>query len=221
MITYTCVICKETIIANKQNDEGIVRFDDKYWHKNCFIDTCKRRTGNKRYKKYDWQDALDNIDTWQRDAQQMMQIAVEKDDLYNFLISHYKLSCTNTTLFTRLQSVYDGTYHGLLYPISPKELMEEWEYYYTQLVDGRTYKNMTDEQAIPYDLAILLAKNAEYREIMERRKIEAQVREAQKSTEVDFNEHAMIAIRKNNSKQQIAASKRRAELFREVMGDGN
>ena len=221
MITYKCSMCKEEIIANKQNVDGIVYFDEKYWHKDCFVTTCHQRIGNKKFKKYNWQDALDGVAEWQKIAGNSMKLAVEKDDLYNFLISHYRISCVNNALFTRLQAIYDGSYKGLLYPISPEELLNEWEYYFPQLVEARKYKNMTDDQAVPYDLAILLTKNAEYRELMEKKKVEEQVREAQKSAEVKLDIDALNAMRKNNSKQQIAAANRRAELFKEVMGDGN
>ena len=56
---------------------------------------------------------------------------------------------------------------------------------------------------------------------MEKRKLEAQAREAHRSAEVVFNENALNAMRRNNSKQQIEAANRRAEMFKEVMGNGN
>ena len=212
MKTYKCKICKKEIIANKQNIDGVVYFDEKYWHKDCFIDACKKNMGNKRMRKYNWQEVLDSIEKWQEEARKLMQAAVERDDVYNFLTSHYRISCTNSTLFTRLQSIYDGSYHGLLYPISPKELLDEWEYYFPQLVESRKFKNMTDDQAVPYDLAILLTKNAEYRALMEKKKVEEQVKEAHRSVEAEIDISAIQGTTPSRSNRRLA------EIYDDFMG---
>ena len=201
MKTYKCGMCKEEIVAVKENKDGIVYFDEKYWHHDCFIQECNRRIKSGKSKKYDWQEALDSISKWQEQASANLKLASEKDDVFNFIISHYRVSRTNKNMFERLSYVYDGSYPGLLYPIPPDELLAEWEYYIQYLRDARKYKNMTDTEAIPYDLAILLSKNVEFREMMEKRKLEAQAREAQRSAEVVFNENALNAMRRNNSKK--------------------
>lgn len=221
MITYQCGLCKEQIVAKKENTEGIVRFDEKYWHKDCFITACHQRIGNKKFRKYNWQEALNNIIQWQNEAGELMKRAVEKDNLYNFLTSHYRVSFINNSFFTRLQAVYDGKYVGLLYPISPEELLAEWEYYLPQLIEVRKFKNLTDDQAIPYDLAIVLSKNAEYREIMEKKKVEEQVRVSQRTLEYEIDDKAMEAIQRSVGSQRQQASSRTADLFQEVMGNGD
>lgn len=213
MKPYKCAICKKEIMPNKQNTEGVVHFDDKYWHQDCFITACHDRIGNKRYRKHNWQDALNNIDKLQENARQQMKLAVDKDELYKFIVSHYDVSYISTAFFTRLNAIYDGSYPRLAYPISPEELLHEWEYYFAQLVEVRKYKNISGEQAIAYDLAILLSKNAEYRSTMEQKKVEKQAKEAQKKAEPDIDWSAIqggsSASRKN---------KRFAELYQDFMG---
>lgn len=216
MTIYKCGMCKGQVVANKQNPDGAVYFDGQYWHKDCFIKTCHSRIGNKRFKKYNWQDVLDNITEWQDEARKSMKLAIEKDEVYNFIISHYRISCTNKSLFTRLSSVYDGSYYGLVYPIPPDELLGEWEYYFPQLIEARKYKNMTDDQAVSYDLAILLTKNAEYRKMMEKKKVEEQVKAAQKSVEVEID---MSAIQNNTAVSR--GNRRLANLYEEFIGGGN
>ena len=212
MIKRKCAQCGEYLVATKDNCDGAVLFDEEYYHKNCFITRCQKRIGNKRFKKHNWQEVLDNIAAWQEEARKVMKELVERDEVYNFLTSHYRVSCVNKALFVRLQAIYDGSYHGLLYPISPDELLSEWKYYFPQLVETRKYKNMTDEQAISYDLAILLTKNAEYRDLMERRKVEAQVKDAQKSTNVEID---MSAVQNS---QVSRGNRRLASLYEDIMG---
>jgi hypothetical protein len=168
-----------------------------------------------------WGEILNNIPQWQNDAKTMMAEAVAKDDLYHFLLDSYNLSLINGKTWKDFDLIYKGTYRRLSYAIGPEELFNEWQYYLDYLRECRKFKTMTNDQALNYDLVVILCKNAEYREIMAKKKTEAQVREAQKSAEVEMNKNALAALRRHNSQRQIAASKRRAQLFKEVMGDGN
>lgn len=216
MRTFKCGGCKEQIIATKENTEGIVYFDGKYWHKDCFVAMCDKKIASGRSKKYNWREVLDDIAALQNVAAKSLKLAAEKDDVYNFIVDNYNISCTNSTFFTRLQSVYDGSYVGLLYPISPVELLAEWEYYMPELKEGRKLRGMTDAQAVPYDLAILLGRNAEYREIMEKRKVEERVKKAHKSTEVEVD---LSEIHKPNNISR--GSRRLANLYEEFIGGEN
>jgi hypothetical protein len=220
MITRTCRACKiEDIVATKDNADGAVFFEEAYYHKNCFIDMCQKKLGNKRCKKEKWQGALDNIAQWQDEARQLMKAAVERDDVYLFLVEHYHISCTNSALFTRLSSIYDGTYYCLAYPISPEELLEEWKFYLPELEAKRKGTNRIGEGAINYDLAVLLTKNAEYRELMKKKKAEDMIRESQRKTEPEVDYNTMALIQQNAQKQR--RNNRRYELFKEVMGNGD
>lgn len=219
MITRTCTICKEEFVATKENVDGAVFFGEAYYHKNCFIDMCQTKLGNKRCKKEKWLGAINNITQWQDEARQLMKRAVEKDDVYLFLVEYYHISCANNALFTRLSAIYDGTYHGLVYPISPEELLEEWKFYLPELEAQRRGTNRIGEYAVNYDLAILLTKNAEYRELMKKKKAEDMVRESQRNSEADIDYNTMALIQQNAQKQR--RNNRRSELFKEVMGNGD
>jgi hypothetical protein len=75
---------------------------------------------------------------------------------------------------------------------------------------------MTDAQAVPYDLAILLGRNAEYREIMEKRKVEERVKKAQKSVEPEID---LSSIQTSNNISR--GNRRLAKLYEEFIGGGN
>lgn len=219
MITYKCNWCGNEIVPTRTNEDGMICYDKVYYHHDCFIAKCEERLQQKRTKKSKWITALENISQWQSDAGMAIRERFAKDDVYKFIAAHYRISSVNNELYTRINAIYDGSYNGLVYPIGPEELLAEWEYYFLQLVEARKYKNMTGDQAVRYDLAILLSKNAEYREMMERKNLEEQVKEAQRNTNVNVDETAMALMQKNLSRQQTG--NRRADLFKEVMGNGN
>lgn len=213
--------CKENVVFDQDNAEGIVYFEEKYYHKQCFVQMCNSRIGNKRFKKHNWQEVLDNIESLQQDAKERMKIAIDKDNIYRFILDNYRVSCVNSFTFKKLDEIYNGTYKGLAYPIGPEELLDEWKFYYSQLVEIRKYKSMDREQAVSYDLAVLLGKNLEYREYIERKKSEEQARVAQRTSEYEIDEKAMEAIQRSVSSQRQKASSRTADLFQEVMGNGD
>ena len=216
-----CKWCEaEDIVVDKENRMGAVYYKKSYYHKECFEAFCAQKMSAKK-PTINWGEILNNIPQWQNDAKTMMAEAVTKDDLYHFLLDSYNLSLINGKTWKDFDLIYKGTYRRLSYAIGPEELLNEWKYYLDYLRECRKFKTMTNDQALNYDLVVILCKNAEYREIMARKKTEEQVREAQKNAEVEIDKNALAALRRHNSQRQIAASKRRAELFKEVMGDGN
>lgn len=223
MLTKNCGYssCKENVVLNKDNVDGVVYFEERYYHKQCFVQMCNSRIGNKRFKKYNWQEVLDNIERLQHDAKERMKVAIDKDNVYRFILDNYRISCVNSFTFKKLDEIYNGTYKGLAYPIGPEELLDEWKFYYPQLIEIRKYKSMDREQAVAYDLAIVLSKNVEYREIMEKKKVEEQVRVSQRTLEYEIDDKAMEAIQRSVSSQRQQASSRTADLFQEVMGNGD
>ena len=78
---------------------------------------------------------------------------------------------------------------------------------------------MDREQAVSYDLAVLLGKSAEYREFLEKKKVEEQVNGSRRINENDVNSEVMTVIQRNSIKQNVA--NRRADLFKEVFDNGD
>ena len=175
---------------------------------------CNSRMGNSRSKKYNWQDVLDGIEDFQKEARHRMKETIDKDNIYHFILNNYRVSCVSTLIFTKLDAIYNGTYKGLAYPIGPEELLNEWQLYYHRLVEIRKYKNMDRDQAISYDLAILLGKNAEYREYIEKKKTEEIVKQAQKNSNDEIDTTAL-----NGSVNISRGNRRLSGLYDDVMGD--
>lgn len=219
MLERKCEFCKEQIPLDKENSIGAIFYDKKYYHENCFIEQCHKKLQSKVKNKLSWQKALNDILKLKKKTQKKVQELVEKDDLYLFILENYHISKINNRQWENLDKIYKGTYPGLLYKIGPVELLEEWRYYMPQLIENRQWKNIIGEQAFAYDMAIILSKNAEYRELMAKQKIKEQIKEAEKNVVPDVDYNAMTLIQQNTQKQR--RNNRRSELFKEVMGNGD
>ena len=210
---------EDPIIVDRENSTGAIFYNSKYYHEDCFIKECNKRLKSQKETRLDWGKALNNIPKLKENAKKKMIVYLDRDDLYRFVLENYQISRVNNLQWTKLSHIYDGTYKGLAYKISQVELLEEWKFYMPELIENRKYKNMTGEQAFNYDLAIVLSKNIEYREFLEKKKLEEQVNESQRINENDVNSEVMTIIQRNSGKQN--AANRRADLFKEVFDNGD
>lgn len=187
MLTRKCDVCKKEMPLDKNNSAGIVLYKKKYYHRDCFVEMVQQKMGMKNAKKATWQKALDGVEQFTTEATEAIREAVAKDDLYCFVVERYRLSRVNDLFFKKLDDIYNGTYSGLVYPIGPEELLAEWQYYWDYLLSSTQFKDMTSSQKLWYHVAILLGENANYRAEMERKKVEEQVRVAQRESEPDID----------------------------------
>ena len=218
MLTRKCAQCGVEMPLDKNNSTGIVLYNQKYYHKECFCDMITQKMKESK-KPGALQNTLNKLEQYQTSATEKIRVAVAKDEIYWFILKQYNLSCLNNLQFKQLDEIYAGKRKGLAYPIGPEELLDEWQYYWDYLLSSTQFKEMTSSQMLQYHLAILLGKNAEYREEMARKKVDEQVRAAQREVEVEIDKEAMTVLQGNA--KRITNNQRRAELFKEVMGDGN
>ena len=213
-----CAVCKQAVEINKENTSKAILYKKKFYHYGCFSELCDQKMVSKRASS-DWAVAKERIDTLVEETTISQKEAVAEDEIYHWMIDKYSVSIINQRLFMKLKDIYSGKMHGLAYPIPASELMDEWKYYWDELCDIRRFKRLTGEQAINYDLAVLLGKNVEYRDMLVRKSVEEEtVINAQKD-EIKVEIDIINAMQKNNCR--TINSNRRAELFRQVMGDGN
>ena len=213
-----CAACKQEIEINKENTNKAILYKKKFYHYGCFSELCDQKMVSKRAST-DWVAAKERIDDLVADTALSQKESVAEDEIYHWMIDKYSVSIIDQRLFMKLKDIYSGKMHGLAYPIPASELLDEWKYYWDELCDIRRFKRLTGEQAINYDLAVLLGKNVEYRDVLVRKSVEEEtVINAQKD-EIKVEIDIINAMQKNNCR--TINSNRRAELFRQVMGDGN
>lgn len=205
-----CTICGNTVHIDINNSSKAIRYKNKYYHFDCFSALCDQRIANRRQNISSlWSSVKSTIDELIATTTEEHRQQLAKDELNKWLLSHYDVSFLNTRIYIKLSDVYTGTFKGLAYPISPMELLEEWQYYWNDLCEINKNKNIIGEPAIDYDLAILLSKNAEYRRAKEKEKIAQEILKQQAEE---------IVINTNVVKPKWQPRNKVADLYKEMNG---
>lgn len=206
-----CTICGGIIVIDCDNSERAIQYKNKFYHFDCFNDMCDRKITNKRKDvSSTWTHIKTTIDELVDATTKEQKFNIAKDNLSKWLLVQYKVSFFNARVYMKLNDVYNGTLKGLAYPIEPTELFEEWKYYWNELCSIRRDKGINGESAFNYDLAILLNRNAEYRQRKEKEQVAKEIRRQQEKE--DFNVNVNVIKGKRQPKNKIA------DLYKELNG---
>lgn len=205
-----CAECEGIVQIDKNNSNQAIRYKKRFYHFDCFVKMCNEKIANKRTAAA-WTNVKEHIGDLVEETTKDQQYEVAKDELAQWVAEKYGLSCISSRMFMKFNEIYSGTFHGLAYPILPMELLDEWKYFWDELCGIRQYKALTGEQAVNYDIAILLNKNAEYRKKKQSEKLAREIQKQQQdSIVVDTS-----AITKKAKKHKIA------DLYTEMTGGEN
>ena len=207
-----CTCCAEMIYIDQQNSNKAIYYKDKFYHFDCFVNLCENKMQSKRSSPM-WAEAKENIDNLVAETTKKQMELVAKDDLNDWILSHYNVSFLGKAFYIKLSDIYNGTYKGLAYAISPMELLDEWQYFWKDLCATRAKKDIDGERAVNYDLVILLSKNAEYRTIKRKEKLAREV-SAQQRAQATIVDISAIKVTKNQ-KRKIS------DLYQEMNGGEN
>ena len=168
---------KERLIEFDQNSiNNIIRYDNKYYHSECFKEWCKN--GIKRYKNNKkYIDALKNINDYKKDAYIKLSKNNENDEFYQFIMDKYGLKQLPNSIFIRLNKIFTGKLPNINKNGIPKEHMYDmWKRKSNELdrIRAKTIVkgyNMSIEQAIMYDISVLVSKYDSYLSWLNRQKM--------------------------------------------------
>lgn len=209
-----CAECSQSIPVDRSNSHKAIKYKNKFYHFDCFCQLCDRKMSSKRTSP-SWADAKANIQEFVDVFTREQQIILDKDDLYRWMVRQYNVSFVGKYIFTKLDSVYKGTMPGLVYAISPSELLDEWKYYWNDLYEFRKNKAIAGEAAINYDLAVLLSRNAEYRDVRRKEKIAAEIKKQQQENICVVNTEVIATPKRAGRKNTVA------DLYKEMEGNNN
>lgn len=160
-ITRKCAKCKGVIEIDVDDIRGIVYFDKKFYHKDCFIETATKKAANKR-SSLSWQEALnDGLRQISKDAKYNIDYCYGRDLLFEHLLHNYDICAISSYANMLISNVVSGKYKGKSKPILYRELAECW-------IDGQSKlnkiyinnkqlgKDMNGDQRLIYDLAIVV-----------------------------------------------------------------
>ena len=181
VLTAKCAYCKEIVELDLNKVQQLVKYDNSYYHKECFQKMCEAKlsSSNRNIRKEKWLSALSKIDEYNQQARLALEPRLLEDKVSRFILDHYNyLGSVPAYVFTKLRSIYKGTYRGLAKPIPPSDLLDMWRRQMKYLKQNRVFliqKGTMDEDnpthQVNYDLAVLVGKYDSYLRWKEKQKL--------------------------------------------------
>lgn len=160
-----CYVCKEFIYIEKDDIDTFIIDNNKYIHTKCFI---QHKTN---LKKGAWsiEKCEQKINELHDYTQQEVSNRIKRKKLTDWIFKTYNISYMPQYFYTKLESIYNGTYKGLSKSVPPEDLLDMWQrkINYLDKVNQKNKMNgkvMDNSIRINYDLAILLNKYDSYLE---------------------------------------------------------
>lgn len=204
-----CAECKKMIKIDRDNITGILKFQDKYYHTECFKEMTTHKAASKRGKPEMWQDALDNVVVLETETKKILENSIAKDDLNEWLLKNYDIVAVPTRFWQMVADLERGTYKGkMCRPTSMQTLLGTWKWGQQQL-DSIARSNkanhkgpQNDEKRLVYDLAILVQKVPSYLAYKDKEKTTAI--EMVRSMSCDEVDMSKVGQKKQIIKENIA-----------------
>lgn len=205
----TCTECGKNIIFSKDTINEVIKFDKLYYHYDCFISTCERKS-KKSNASPKWGKALDSIDKIQQETKDYFincNSDLQKDEVYRFILSNYDIKTVPSYIFIKLDEIYSGKRKGLNCEIPPEDMLDMWKRKMDYLIKLRAKnialgKNMTAAQQINYDLSVLINKYDSYLKWKEQNKIiEQEVNKVHKDILKTVDLDKLSKITQNQNKE--------------------
>ena len=167
-IKRKCDECKGEIIIERNKMRGPILFKKKYYHHECFCQFCERKSSTPRGLPF-WQNVLNEIETYKDDAVQMSIYQFSKDDLNEWILSHYNVMNLPCRFWNIVADLEKGIYNKKqCKPVSVDILYHTWRWGQKNL-DSINRKNKqnrtgpkTDSERVNYDLAIVVNHIPDY-----------------------------------------------------------
>jgi hypothetical protein len=167
-----CFICKEEIDLVNKKDSFFIDKKNTYKHINCFIEY-KTNLKIKKWTKKQCEEYISEMNNICLCNTQNKNIRIQLTD---WIFNKYNVSFLPTYFYTKLDSIYKGTFKGLSRPVPPEDLLDMWQRKIEYLNKVATQninsgKSMDQYGRINYDLAILLSKYDSYLEWKDKQRI--------------------------------------------------
>lgn len=183
-----CNLCKELIDIKGDKDKLII-VNGVYYHIDCFIQSKmaqKRKWSLEKCQQYisDHADNTENeVNQILDEINQIKEIKVNKEkekslrlQITDWIYKAYNVNFLPKYFFTKLDTVYKGTYKNLKTPIPVEDLFDMWKQRindFDKIAENnrKKGKEMSGVNRINYDLAILVGKYDSYLSWKEKQKL--------------------------------------------------
>lgn len=213
-IQRKCGCCGEPITITENNINDAIYYDKKTYHRDCFINMCKKRSTMKRKEvAQKWNSVLNNLNQIQSASNKSLYASIVKKKVICFIAENYDLTVISSKIYQRLNDIYNGSFKNMIHGIPPDHLLDMWKKKMSML-NQIALNNMSkgkfidSENRVVYDLAILVNKYDSYKKWLERQKvIEAENNALNEedivNKSIDYIPQNMPSISKQNSLNNI------------------
>lgn len=182
--TRKCKYCSRLI---QTKSDSFINWKGGYYHSDCFI---RRQTSLKK-GAWTYEQAKNELDRLEKETLRKINLKKQKDNLIDFLSTYYEICYFPKYFFIKLESIYNGTFHGLTRPVSPSDLLEMWQTKIDYLnrvysKNCNTGKKIEGIQRINYDLAILLSRYDKFLDWKEQQRFQNQIMLKEKQQEPSY-----------------------------------
>jgi hypothetical protein len=151
---------------NTETDEYVKDEKNKYYHTQCYVQHLIQR------KRMNENDAKITMEIQLAKVKQDLKELQEKDRFYKWIMKYYDTSLPSYYC-TKITEIISGTYEKVNEPIPYIILLDIYEkmsIYLNKNASRKTFKNIG--QRMNYDLAVVLGRYGDYKNYIERQKLE-------------------------------------------------
>ncbi len=212
IVKRKCATCGEQMTIDCDDVKDIIYYKGKYYHKNCFIEYAHNRISkNDRYVEM-WQDALYNIDAYEKKAKEAIGFNKPTDKLNEWLIKHYNVVAISKRFWSMVNDLGNGVYKGKrCKPIDIELLTDAWIWgqgNLDKINESNKLKDkiITGEGRLYYDLVIVLKHIDDYKRHIARQKIEQEsiIKSAKEQSEINYSSLHTVAQNVPESNNDMA-----------------
>lgn len=209
-----CAKCKKEIEIDRDNICEVVLFNKLYYHEACFKELAHQKISNRRSSPM-WKEALDDeLKQIKKDAINVLNYCIGRDDLCEHILSSYNVCAISSYIQMTIDSVVKGNYKGKSKPIAYRDLAQCW-------IDGQNTlnnifiknkqlgKDMTGDQRIIYDLAIVVNRFPKWKSA----KVNAEKEKQEFINSVSFDDIDMSKIGQGKQVKRIDISDISDDIF--------
>lgn len=190
-----CGHCGNDIVIERNNISGVLYFDKKYYHDDCFVEAVKDKPLTKTGKPSKWHKALDDLPALANKAKEELEYYWVRDDFYNWILSHYDVIVLPDRFWSTICGIGNGKYRNKkCKPIPLETIYGTWRWGQKKLdkINVNNKKNhrgpADDDERLLYDLSIVVSKVPNYLTHLSKMKaLEAETRQATEKTKINYN----------------------------------
>lgn len=175
IVTRKCAYCKDVIEIDVDDVKGVVYLDKSYYHKACFSQVVAQKIANKRCSLKWKMMSETGFKHLEKDAEYVVNQRYGHDRLFDHMLYHYDIYTISSYTQKLMDNVVNGQYKGKSKPIAYRDFADCWIDIQPDLDsiyknNQRLGKNMTDDQRINYDLAVVVRMYPEWKKKIEYKK---------------------------------------------------